>query len=129
VWLGGAGLLATRDFAWASLAEARGDSRVRLTWLTRLLQDGLAFLSGVPAQETALLEAIPLVGRVLETNYGLTFDVRSVPQPENLAYSDLGSACTPTTPIAIRCRDSGVARPDSEQRRRRESVRRRPGAG
>src|ERR1700730_1850137 len=28
--------------------------------------------------------------RVLETNYGLTFDVRSVPQPENLAYSDLG---------------------------------------
>src|SRR6195256_3079368 len=89
-WLGGAGLLATGDFAWASLAEARGDSRVRLTWLTRLLQDGLAFLSGVPAQETALLEAMPLVGRVLETNYGLTFDVRSVPQPENLAYSDLG---------------------------------------
>jgi alpha-ketoglutarate-dependent taurine dioxygenase len=89
-WLGGAGLIATRDFAWASAAEARVDSRVRLTWLTRLLQDGLAFLSGVPAQETALLEAMPLVGRVLETNYGLTFDVRSVPQPENLAYSDLG---------------------------------------
>ena len=89
-WLEGGGLLATRDFAWASLAEARADSRVRLTWLMRLLQDGLAFLSGVPAQETALLEAMPLVGRVLETNYGLTFDVRSVPQPENLAYSDLG---------------------------------------
>jgi gamma-butyrobetaine dioxygenase len=33
---------------------------------------------------------VPLVGRVLETNYGYTFDVRSVPQPENLAYSDLG---------------------------------------
>ena len=33
---------------------------------------------------------MPLVGRVLETNYGLTFDVRSLPQPENLAYSDLG---------------------------------------
>ena len=89
-WLGGAGLVATRDFAWASLAEAREDSRVRLAWLTRLLQDGLAFLSGVPAQDTALLGAMPLVGRVLETNYGLTFDVRSVPQPENLAYSDLG---------------------------------------
>ncbi len=89
-WLEGGGLLASRDFAWASLAAAREDSRARLTWLTRLLQDGLAFLSGVPAQETALLEAMPLVGRVLETNYGLTFDVRSVPQPENLAYSDLG---------------------------------------
>src|ERR1700687_5124830 len=89
-WLAGAGLVATPDFAGTSLAEAREDSRVRLTWLTRLLQDGLAFLSGVPAQETALLETMPLVGRVLETNYGLTFDVRSVPQPENLAYSDLG---------------------------------------
>jgi len=89
-WLEGAGLIATRDFAWASLAAARADSRARLTWLTRLLQDGLAFLSGVPVQETALLEAMPVVGRVLETNYGLTFDVRSVPQPENLAYSDLG---------------------------------------
>ena len=33
---------------------------------------------------------MPLIGRVLETNYGLTFDVRSVAQPENLAYSDLG---------------------------------------
>ena len=31
-----------------------------------------------------------LVGRVAETNYGPVFDVRSVPQPENLAYSDFG---------------------------------------
>ena len=44
----------------------------------------------MPATESAILEAMPLVGRVLETNYGLVFDVRSVPQPENLAYSDLG---------------------------------------
>ena len=27
---------------------------------------------------------------MIETNYGSVFDVRSVPQPENLAYSDLG---------------------------------------
>ena len=37
-----------------------------------------------------MLEAMRLVGQVAETNYGLVFDVRSVPQPENLAYSDLG---------------------------------------
>ena len=67
-----------------------GCTAARLDWLTRLVQDGLAFLRGVPATENALLEAMPLIGRVLETNYGLTFDVRSVPQPENLAYSDLG---------------------------------------
>lgn len=89
-WLEGATLDAQRDFAWTSLRALTSDAKVRLAWLTRLLQEGLAFLDGVPAEEGAILAAMPLVGRVLETNYGLTFDVRSVPQPENLAYSDLG---------------------------------------
>ena len=47
-------------------------------------------MSEVPAEQAAILDVMPLVGRVLETNYGLTFDVRSVAQPDNLAYSDLG---------------------------------------
>jgi gamma-butyrobetaine dioxygenase len=89
-WLEGARLDPARDFAWIGLAEARSDARRRLGWLTRMLQDGLGFVSGVPGTEAALLETMPLIGRVLETNYGLTFDVRSLPQPENLAYSDLG---------------------------------------
>jgi Taurine catabolism dioxygenase TauD, TfdA family/Gamma-butyrobetaine hydroxylase-like, N-terminal len=89
-WLEGAALDAQRDFAWMNLEAGRADPAARLRWLTRLLQDGLAFLEGVAATEAAILEAMPLVGRVLETNYGLTFDVRSLPQPENLAYSDLG---------------------------------------
>jgi len=89
-WLNGAALDARRDFAWAPVAALRATPRQRLEWLTRLVQDGLAFLEQVPAEEGALLESMALVGRVLETNYGLTFDVRSVPQPENLAYSDLG---------------------------------------
>jgi alpha-ketoglutarate-dependent taurine dioxygenase len=90
LWLEGARLDASRDFAWATLAEARADPRARLKWLTRLLQDGVAYLSGVPSRAEAILEAMAIVGRVAETNYGLVFDVRSVPQPENLAYSDLG---------------------------------------
>jgi alpha-ketoglutarate-dependent taurine dioxygenase len=89
-WLEGAALDARRDFAWMSLDAARADPQVRLQWLTRLLQQGLAFIAGVPATAGAILEAMPLVGRALETNYGITFDVRSVAQPENLAYSDLG---------------------------------------
>jgi alpha-ketoglutarate-dependent taurine dioxygenase len=89
-WLEGASLEARRDFAFIGLAEAHADPAAHLRWLTRLLQDGLAFMTAVPATETALLETMPLIGRVLETNYGLTFDVRSVAQPENLAYSDLG---------------------------------------
>jgi len=89
-WLEGAALAARRDFAWASAAALRARPAARLAWLTRLVQDGLAFMEEVPADEGALLALMPLVGRVLQTNYGLTFDVRSVPQPENLAYSDLG---------------------------------------
>lgn len=89
-WLAGADLEAKRDFAWASLAAIGADPHLRLDWLTRLLQDGLAFVGEVPATEGAILEAVPLLGRVVETNYGRTFDVRSLPQPENLAYSDLG---------------------------------------
>jgi alpha-ketoglutarate-dependent taurine dioxygenase len=70
--------------------RARDDGALRLEWLIRLLQDGVAFLSEAPPGEDGILEAMNLVGQVAETNYGLVFDVRSVPQPENLAYSDLG---------------------------------------
>ena len=90
LWLEGARLDPRHDFAWAELAAARGEPRVRLEWLTRLAQDGIAFLERVPCEASAILGAASLIGRVAETNYGLVFDVRTVPQPENLAYSDLG---------------------------------------
>jgi gamma-butyrobetaine dioxygenase len=89
-WLEGATLDAHRDFAWAAFSAMQSDRAQRAVWLTRLLQDGIAFLSDVPATETAILDAMSLMGRVAETNYGRVFDVRSVAQPENLAYSDLG---------------------------------------
>ncbi|HEX3982313.1 MAG TPA: TauD/TfdA family dioxygenase, partial [Acidisoma sp.] len=88
-WLQGSELAAS-DFAWARFAQARDEGAVRLEWLTRLLREGVACLSEAPPGEDGILEAMKLVGQVAETNYGLVFDVRSVPQPENLAYSDLG---------------------------------------
>jgi alpha-ketoglutarate-dependent taurine dioxygenase len=87
-WLGAA--LRARDFAWATPVELRDDTPRRLAWLTHVLRRGMAFLSGVPCTEDAILDVMALAGRVCETNYGLVFDVRSVAQPENLAYSDLG---------------------------------------
>ena len=89
-WLEGASMNATRDFAWATRDLLESQTRLKLDWLTRLLQMGMAFLSDVPSTDRAILEAVDLAGRVCETNYGLTFDVRAVAQPENLAYSDLG---------------------------------------
>jgi gamma-butyrobetaine dioxygenase len=89
-WLEASALDAARDFAWTRFSELRDNRALRAQWITRLLQDGIAFLNQVPSVDTGILEAASLIGRVSETNYGLVYDVRSVPQPENLAYSDLG---------------------------------------
>jgi gamma-butyrobetaine dioxygenase len=88
-WTGGS-LNALQDFAWMRFVDGTEIAARRLHWFTRLLRDGMAFLSDVPAREDAITEAMSFVGRIAETNYGLVFDVRSVAQPENLAYSDLG---------------------------------------
>jgi alpha-ketoglutarate-dependent taurine dioxygenase len=90
IWPSDSALSPRRNFAWTKLDELRSNPHVRLDWLTRLLQSGASFLSGVPATENAILDAMSLAGLVCETNYGWVFDVRAVPQPENLAYSDLG---------------------------------------
>jgi len=89
-WLHGATLDPRQDFAFRALADFERDPAVRRDWLTSLAQDGLAFLSGVPCTELAILAVAGQMGHVAETNYGLVFDVRSVARPENLAYSDLG---------------------------------------
>ncbi len=90
LWLEGAVRTPQRDFGWLSFEGFESDPRARLAWLTRLLQDGIAFLCDVPRRNHAILEATAHMGYVPETNYGRVFDVRAVPQPENLAYSDLG---------------------------------------
>lgn len=107
LWAEGAMLDLRRDFAVAPLDVLERDARQRLAWLERLLSQGLALIEavptadvptadavptadGVPTEDCGLLRAMRAVGRVQETNYGLVFEVRSVPQPENLAYSDLG---------------------------------------
>lgn len=90
LWLEGATMNASRDFAWLSCGQLHEDPQARLAWSTRLLQQGMAFLSDVPCTDSGILDAMAPLGQVSTTNYGLTFDVRSVPQPENLAYSDLG---------------------------------------
>jgi gamma-butyrobetaine dioxygenase len=89
-WFNGQSLDARADFAWTPLSLIQASDGERHRWLKRLLQDGIAFLSGVPAVDGGILEAMSSIGRVAETNYGQVFDVRAVPQPENLAYTDLG---------------------------------------
>lgn len=90
LWLEGAALDTAHDFGWASFTEIKSDEAARLRWLRRLLAQGMALLRDVSCVDTGIVEAMQLVGQIAETNYGQVFDVRSVPQPENLAYSDLG---------------------------------------
>ncbi len=90
LWPDGERRDAVRDFAWTTLSAAHDDGREQARWLGRLISDGIAFLAEVPAREGAILEAVSLAGQVAQTNYGLIFDVRAVPEPENLAYSDRG---------------------------------------
>ena len=89
-WLEGAALDAGRDRAWLTFTALGADPAARGAWLARLLGEGIAFCSDVPATEAGILQAMAHVGRVAPTNYGEVFDVRAVPRPENLAYSDLG---------------------------------------
>ncbi|KAI7466309.1 Clavaminate synthase-like protein [Hortaea werneckii] len=53
---------------------------------------GLVFLTNVPEQETSVSTIAERIGPVKNTFYGYTWDVRSVPQAKNVAYTsqDLG---------------------------------------
>ena len=56
LWLDGGVAEAPRDFAWKPLTEVRIDPTARVDWLTRLLQDGIAFLTGVDCIEAGILD-------------------------------------------------------------------------
>jgi len=77
------------ELVWMDYDEVLGSRQARAQWLQALADYGIAFLRGVPCQDGQVLEVARLIGYVRETNYGKVFDVRSVANPNNLAYSDL----------------------------------------
>lgn len=81
------------DFA-AGLPEGRyenvgADGAALRDWLAAIDEYGFARLAGVPAEDGAVTRVAELFGFVRETNYGRVFDVRSVVNPNNLAYTGL----------------------------------------
>ena len=64
------------------------DSTLR-EWLSAVDELGFAIARGAPASEGEVLRFVELFGHVKETNYGRLFDVRSVVNPNNLAYTGL----------------------------------------
>lgn len=66
-----------------------GDEAALASWLGHVRDLGFALLRGVPAVPGGVCEVIGLFGYVRETNYGRVFDVVSVEQPHNLAFTAL----------------------------------------
>jgi gamma-butyrobetaine dioxygenase len=84
------------DFA-AGLPEARwsqylGEDAERAAVLRAVRRYGFALLRGVPAEPGRVLEVARSFGYVRETNYGLLFDVRVEPDPNNLAFTSAAIA-------------------------------------
>jgi gamma-butyrobetaine dioxygenase len=67
---------------------AGGDGLRR--WLAFVDELGFAVLTGGPTEPETVTRVAELFGYVRETNYGRLFDVRSVVNPSNLAYTGLG---------------------------------------
>ncbi len=74
------------DFAWCDYAEWVGNPAAREDWLYYAGRDGLAFLRNVPIEDSEVLRVAGRIGLARETDCGRIFDVRSVAEPDNLAY-------------------------------------------
>jgi gamma-butyrobetaine dioxygenase len=70
-------------------AEVAQGGDALAAWLRQVHEFGFALLTGVPAEPGMVCRVIALFGHVRETNYGRLFDVVSVENPANLAYTGL----------------------------------------
>jgi gamma-butyrobetaine hydroxylase len=60
-----------------------------VSWIRCIAYFGFGILHNVPAEPDYLPEIIRLFGFIRETNYGRLFNVKTVANPNNLAYSNL----------------------------------------
>ncbi|MGO2241431.1 MAG: gamma-butyrobetaine hydroxylase-like domain-containing protein [Halomonas sp.] len=67
-------------------------------WLTAMLRDGLALMTDGPLVEEEVCRLAERIGPLRATNFGVRFDVRSKPNPNNAAYTAVG------LPLHIDCR-------------------------
>jgi len=82
------GLIAQLPVAdWPALLA---DPVLELGWLERYHALGFGLLRSVPCEPGTVAEVGDRLGFVRVTNYGRLFDVRSVPNPSNLAYTAVG---------------------------------------
>lgn len=65
------------------------DDQALYDWMKRLDRDGLILVKNMPSTSQALDEVAHRIDYQRQTNFGVTFEVRSEPKPINLAYTSL----------------------------------------
>ncbi|MDX6486605.1 MAG: gamma-butyrobetaine dioxygenase [Gaiellaceae bacterium] len=78
------------DLPSAGYDEVAGGGEPLRRWLAWVDELGFAILSGGPTEPETVTRTAELFGFVRETNYGRLFDVKTVVNPTNLAYTGLG---------------------------------------
>ncbi|OLO09161.1 gamma-butyrobetaine,2-oxoglutarate dioxygenase [Salinicola sp. MH3R3-1] len=76
--------------AHVSHADFVGNGDGRSRWASALLRDGLVMLDQGPCELEEVSRIAESIGPMRSTNFGGRFDVRSVPNPNNAAYTAIG---------------------------------------
>lgn len=75
------------DVSGATYDELMADDTALLRWMKQLDQDGLIMVKSMPSTAQALDDIAHRIDYQRQTNFGVTFEVRSKPNPVNLAYT------------------------------------------
>jgi gamma-butyrobetaine dioxygenase len=75
-----------------------GERAARRAWLQDVRDLGFAVMTNVPLESGTVCRVAELFGFVRETNYGRFFEVRTEPDPINLAYTPMGLSCHTDNP-------------------------------
>jgi gamma-butyrobetaine dioxygenase len=65
------------------------DNETLYEWMKQLDRDGLILVRNMPSTQTALNEVTNRIDYQRQTNFGVTFEVKTEPKPINLAYTSL----------------------------------------
>lgn len=74
----------------AEFYEAQNNPDILREWLHQVAKYGFGTLKNGPTNDLSLMRVVDMFGFVRETNYGRHFEVRTVINPTNLAYTGLG---------------------------------------
>ncbi|PSN63434.1 Clavaminate synthase-like protein [Corynespora cassiicola Philippines] len=77
----------TANNKWVDYKEYMAHDEVLFDALSHLNKYGLLFLNNVPESEESVVDIASRIGTLKDTFYGRTWDVRSKPKAENIAYT------------------------------------------